>query len=145
MTDTAITIDILTYLLPQSDSALQLDLALTAQERCNVAIQTDANERKADERETINHLEKGIPLRLSQTLEPGQSLTVWTVADHHPVQGDHVTLRTPAHSAWLFLEEVDVSRGTHFSVSITPQAIIPALEAPLTSDDFNRPLVGIQV
>jgi hypothetical protein len=142
MADTTITIDILTYFLPQSDSALQIDLAITAQDTCNVAIQADANEREADDKVALKHLEKGI--RLAETLEPGQGLTVWTAADHDPFQGDHVTFRAAADSARLFLEEVDVSRGTNFYVSITPQAIIPALDATMTIDDFNCPLVGIQ-
>jgi hypothetical protein len=144
MTDTTITIDILTYFLPQSDSALQIDLAITAQDTCNVAIQADVNDREADDKVTIKHLEKGIHLHLTESLEPGQGLTVRTAADHDPFQGDHVTFRTAADSARLFLEEVDVSRGTNFYVSITPQAIIPALDATMTIDDCNCPLVGIQ-
>lgn len=136
-------IDILTYFLPQADSALQIDLAITAQDTCNVAIQADANDREADDKVAIKHLEKGIRLCLAETLEPGQGLAVWTAADHDPFQGDHVTFRA-ADSARLFLEEVDVSRGTNFYVSLTPQASIPALDATMTIDDFNCPVVCMQ-
>ena len=137
MTDTAIIIDILTYFLPQADSALQIDLAITAEDTCKVAIQADVNDREAEDEVAIKHLEKGNRLRLTETLEPGRDLTVWTAADHDLFQGDHVTFRTANDSARLFLEEVDVSRGTNFYVSITPQASIPALDAAMTNTTFG--------
>lgn len=47
-----------------------------------------------------------------------------------------MTFRSADDSARLFLEEVDVSRGTNFYVSLTPQAIIPALDATMTNATF---------